>query len=94
MKVASNVAQRLANAVALVVRERMDALEAPFLAELRAAGSDEVKAWLRARDRLSVLTGREQARLYAIGIYTDDSHGFAVGASRLRRLLGVDRGVR
>ena len=89
MTVASNVAQRLANAVADVVRQRMDAAEAVNMSMLRRTASQAQLAWLDARDRLSMTTGRAQTRLFGIGIYTDDSHGFAVGAPRLRRLLDV-----
>ncbi|KAJ1616749.1 hypothetical protein T492DRAFT_850603 [Pavlovales sp. CCMP2436] len=75
MAAASNYAQQLATAVAREVARRMDCSEAPILDEMRRSGPPPLIALLSRRDALSARTGREQARLFSLAVYTDDAKG-------------------
>jgi hypothetical protein len=65
---ASNFTQRASNAISEILIGRMDATEAPFIDNFRAHAGQAFKVWLAARDRLSVATGRNQARLFTCDI--------------------------
>ena len=89
---ASGFAQRFGNSLMHLVAQRMDALDAPFLAA-DAANDPSRAAWLRRRQALAARTGRNEARLYALHIYTDDPEFMCVGYDRFIRLLGCWRDV-
>jgi hypothetical protein len=83
----SGIAQRFAHLVRQVVTERMAAEDAPFVANLRRRAGPHVRAWFTHRDALTAATGIEQALLFFISIYTDDSCESAVGCARMLRFL-------
>ena len=89
---ASGFAQRFGNSLMHLVAQRMDALDAPFLAA-DAANDPSRAAWLRRRQALAARTGRNEARLYALHIYTDDPEFMCVGYDRFIRLLSCWRDV-
>jgi hypothetical protein len=83
----SGIAQRFAHLVRQVVSERMAAEDAPFVADLRSRAGLHVSAWFAHRDALTAVTGIEQALLFFISIYTDDSCESVVGCARMLRFL-------
>ena len=89
ISVGSNVAQRYSNAWMSIVRKEFDAEEAPILSAMMVDPSvpAPARAWMRTRAALSVSTGRNQLRLYALMTFTDDPVLFAVGPERFARLL-------
>lgn len=89
---ASGFAQRLGNSLLHLVSKRMDAMDAPFL-EADARQDPSRAAWLQRRLELSKTTGRNEARLYACHIYTDDPEFMCVGFDRFIRLLTCWREV-
>jgi len=80
----SCICQRFTDLILAETRRRFDAEEAEVLA---AETCPRRLAWLAARAALSVSTGAEQVRLYAIHGYTDDISFSTVGAGRMLRLL-------
>jgi hypothetical protein len=87
----SGIAQRFAHLVRQIVSERMAAEDAPFVADLRRRAGPHVRAWFAIRDALTAETGIEQALLFCINVYTDDSCKGAVGAhAALPPQLGQD----
>ena len=82
ISMASNVAQRGANAFVLVFLQEFALLDAPFLLEL-AAGNPEFTRWLEGRSRLGPL----QAALLWMMCYTDDPVWVIAGADRVVRAL-------
>jgi hypothetical protein len=83
----SGIAQRFAHLVRQIVAERMAAEDAPFVADLRRRAWPHVRAWFAHRDALTAETRIEQAQLFFISIYTDDSCKSAVGCARMLRFL-------
>jgi hypothetical protein len=79
----SGIAQRFAHLVREVVTARMLVADTEAMAELRARAGPHMRAWFARRDALTALTGRPQALLFAISIYTDDSAQNAVGCVRM-----------
>jgi hypothetical protein len=79
----SGIAQRFAHLVREVVTTRMIAADAEAMVELRARAGQHTRAWFARRDALTALTGRPQALLFTISIYTDDSAKNAVGCVRM-----------
>ena len=75
---ASNIAQRVSHAIVHLVNQRMQLLE-----DAASEDSPELQAWMQSRSTL----GPAQSRLWALGMYTDDSHGSVVGIQRTIRLL-------
>jgi hypothetical protein len=61
----------------------MIAADAPAMAELRKNAGPHMRAWFTRRDALTAKTGRPQALLFHISIYTDDSAKGAVGCIRI-----------
>jgi hypothetical protein len=61
----------------------MVSADAGAMAELRANAGPHMRAWFARRDALTARTGRPQALLFTIMIYTDDSEGNAVGCERM-----------
>jgi hypothetical protein len=83
----SGIAQRFAHLVRQVVSECIAAESAPFVADLRRRAGPHVRAWFAHRNALTAATGIEQALLFFISIYTDDSCESAVGCARMLRFL-------
>ena len=79
---ASNIAQRASHAIVHLVNLRMEELEAQH-----PETDPELVSWLQARRALNEGTRSPQDRLWALGMYTDDSHGSVLGISRAIRLL-------
>ena len=88
--VSSNYAQRFAHELVRLFCQRFDAEEAAILG---AETDPSRRAWLDARRRLGEITGNNEARLYSLMCYTDDSHGMCVGIDRLVRMLRCWRGL-
>lgn len=74
---ASNIAQRFADAMLVILRRFMDELEAPCVAAHPSAAFHE---WRRTR---LALGGETEARRYVVHQYTDDQIGFCVGVECL-----------
>ena len=80
----SNIAQRFAWSLIWILEQRFDAEEdLLFAAERDPARLD----YISARRTLSLKTGRNECRLYAARMYTDDIHLTIVGIDRTVRLL-------
>ena len=87
---ASNIKQRVAWALTAIVEEIFDAEEAVLF----ALETDPARrAYIAERAEVSLRTGRNELRLYAARIYTDDCRFAAVGVDRQLRLLRVWRRV-
>ena len=86
---ASNIAQRFSNGILDIFRRHFDLADAADIAGDRAAAPE----YFAARDSLSRLTGRNEGRLMAVHMYTDDPVFIVVGALRAKRLLSVWRSV-
>jgi len=80
LSASSNIAQRFASAFAEAILDIFAITDTPNIIE--AAKTDEQKAWLEERQRLSKTTGRNQLRLASLSIYTDDGFLAAVGHKR------------
>ena len=90
LSASSNIAQRFSDAIIGVFRRRFDAEED----ELFALETDPARvAWLARRAALSAVTGRNERRLYAVHMYTDDPVFVVVGTDRLVRALRCWHGV-
>jgi hypothetical protein len=85
----SGIAQRFTHLVRQIVSERMAAEDVRFVADLRRLAGPHVRAWFAIRDALTAETGVEQALLFCINIYTDDSCKGAVGCARMLRFLRI-----
>jgi hypothetical protein len=85
----SGIAQRFAHLVCQVVCKRMAAEDAPFVADLRRWAGPHVRAWFAHRDALTAQTGIEQALLFVLSIYTDDSLESVVGCARMLRFQRI-----
>ena len=79
---ASNIAQRVSHAIVCLVNQHMEQLEAQH-----PETNPELVSWLRSRRALNVDNRQPQDRLWALGMYTDDSHGTILGIPRAIRLL-------
>ena len=75
----SNWGQRFADLVLFIFRRNLAELAAPAIAAARAA-RPALDTVLRARERLSEQTGRDEALLSCCAGYTDDTHATALGA--------------
>ena len=86
---ASNIAQRLSYGILDIFRRHFDLADSPYL------DADRRKAprYFQSRDAVSALTGRNESRLAAAHMYTDDPIFVVVGAERAKRLLTVWRSV-
>lgn len=82
---ASQIAQRLANALMQIIFQRMDAGEETWLPRQTAG----VRAWLKERGALPHGPYGTQARLYDALCYTDDPLFQIVGVERTIRLLKI-----
>jgi hypothetical protein len=82
ISMASNVAQRGANAFVLVFLEEFAELDAPFLQQ-EAERHPEFRKWLQTREKLGPL----QAALMWMFCYTDDPIWVVAGADRVVRVL-------
>jgi len=80
----SNIAQRLAWAMMDILQRWFDAEEDALFAELPQG---KRRSWLEGRRALSQHTGRNEARLYSVWMYTDDIAFSIVGAERTHRLV-------
>ncbi|MGA1354809.1 MAG: hypothetical protein ACO32I_08575, partial [Candidatus Limnocylindrus sp.] len=80
----SVIAQDFSEALNVMLREDVDAVEDPILeADPRPAA----QAWLQARRELEAKVGGHQRRLYFVLMYCDDNIIGVVGAERAVRLL-------
>ena len=78
--------QRFASYLIALVEQKMDLLERTRVAALEAQHSC-LAGWLAKRRRLSSTTHRNEAKLYALRVYTDDPHGQCVGIPCMLNLL-------
>jgi len=82
---ASNIAQRLAILIVDIVKLNFDAEERQRIED---GNADEFTVWwFKMRDELAEKTGKVEARLYMLEMYTDDPMGGVVGADRMSRFL-------
>lgn len=79
---ASNIAQRIMDALCWILEQRLDALEAQ---ELALSQDPRWLAWIA--DRCASCTDPNAGRLYWVKGYTDDVRGLAVGPHRMWRML-------
>jgi hypothetical protein len=88
MSLSPNIAQRWSHAIMHMLKLDFDAEELPRFEDMLSDGqvSDDAKAWIRSRRRLSALTGNQELRLYTAHMYTDDSVFLVVGVARAARL--------
>ena len=82
---ASNVAQRLANAVIKIFHIEFRKADAPYL-EADCKKYPLLREWLR--DRTAAL-GADMARVHDACFYTDDLHAMVLGEERYARATGV-----
>ena len=80
----SNIAQRFASALVEACCRRFDREEDPLF---DAMTDPRHQSWIRGRRALAVTTGRQELRLYAVHMYTDDPLFSVVGTDRCARLL-------
>jgi hypothetical protein len=97
-KVSSNYAQRFSEAVLMLLREEMDALERAEPADRRPSARKHLAQRERVAERLFARSDgsvpksslrHQQARLYCVHMYTDDAIFAVVGVRRALRLLGA-----
>ena len=82
---ASNLAQRLTNAVIKIFHIEFQKVDAPYLEE-DCQKHPLLRNW--PQERAAVL-GKEHARVYDVGFYTDDLFGMVLGEARYARAIGV-----
>ena len=82
---ASNVAQRLANAVVKIFHIEFKKVDAPYLEE-DCQKHPLLREWLHSRE---AALGQEHARVHDAGFYTDDLFDMALGEARWARAVGV-----
>ena len=87
---ASDFCQRFNDALQHLVEIEMSALEA---AEWTKVTDPSQRAWMAARDELTVKTGTQQRKLYFMLVFTDDPLFAAVGFDRCIRLICCWRNV-
>ena len=80
----SNIAQRFSWMIAHELERRVDEEEAALFA---LEADPDRRRWIEGRQALTAATGREQCRLFAIKIYTDDTAITVVGVDRTLRVL-------
>jgi len=83
--ISSNYCQNIANLIMETVADIFDAQEAFLFTQMQ--DDPTFAAWLERKARLSLQTGRNEARLFAIRCYTDDPEWMVVGADRMIRFL-------
>jgi hypothetical protein len=83
----SGIAQRVTHLVRQIVTERMIALDEPFVTELLKNAGKHMRAWFTRRDAVTATTCGQQALLFQVSIYTDDSNKGAVCCARMIHLI-------
>ena len=81
---ASGIAQRLAILITDLVKKKFDEEEEEMVI---SSTNKPLREWWHTRQKLSTLTGFNEARLYLLEMYTDDPIGAIVGSDRYVRFL-------